>query len=151
MINKKHKLESVASNTQTERGKQIRKGLIESRDQFSCRSAKAYTEIVDSLKEESKTLKKHFKENIKAYLLLGLIIGFGIEVHAFDLDAAGKAISDPVKKFINDYWPVGVLAVGSGGAMIAQGDLRTKAIGFGTGSLIAGLMMVGVKLGLGIA
>ncbi len=100
-------------------------------------------------------IKQGTTQSFGKSLISGALAGFlltvlPIEVMAFDLDAAGKAITDPVVKFINDYWPAGVMAVGSGGAIAAQGDLRTRAIGFGVGAGLAGLVMVGVKIGLGI-
>ncbi len=73
-----------------------------------------------------------------------------IALAEFSLDKAGKALTDPIKMFIDTYWPVGVLALGTGGAVVAQGDLRAKALGFGAGSLLAGLVMGGVKMGLGV-
>ncbi len=101
------------------------------------------------------TYKKYLISNSTLYrfYLIGIILGMlmpEIAFAAFDLDKAGKAITEPIKEFIDSYWPVGVLALGTGGAVVAQGDLRAKALGFGAGSLLAGLVMGGVKMGLGI-
>ena len=70
---------------------------------------------------------------------------------AFDLDAGIKAATDPVKKMINDYYPVGIFITGAMGAMMQQqGDLRDRMLGFGKGALIGGLTVIAVKTGLGV-
>ena len=70
---------------------------------------------------------------------------------AFDLDAGIKAATDPVKKMINDYYPVGIFITGAMGAMMQQqGDLRDRMLGFGKGALVGGLTVIAVKTGLGV-
>ncbi|MEA0971094.1 hypothetical protein Megvenef_01066 [Candidatus Megaera venefica] len=70
---------------------------------------------------------------------------------AFDLDAGIKAATDPVKKMINDYYPVGIFITGAIGALMQQqGDLRDRMMGFGKGSLVGGLTVMAVKAGLGV-
>ena len=70
---------------------------------------------------------------------------------AFDLDAGIKAATDPVKKMINDYDPVGIFITGAIGALMQQqGDLRDRMMGFGKGSLVGGLTVMAVKAGLGV-
>jgi hypothetical protein len=80
------------------------------------------------------------------------IILCSVDVYAaFDLDAGIKAATDPVKKMINDYYPVGIFITGSMGALLQQqGDLRDRMLGFGKGALIGGLTVLGVKTGLGL-
>jgi len=69
----------------------------------------------------------------------------------FDLDAGIKAASDPVKKMVNDYYPVAIFVTGAIGALMQQqGDLRDRMLGFGKGSLVGGLTVMAVKAGLGV-
>ncbi len=69
----------------------------------------------------------------------------------FDLDKGAKAIAEPIKKMVNDYYPVAIFVAGAIGALLkSQGDLRERMIGFGLGSLAGGLTVIGVKAGLGI-
>ncbi len=134
-----------------------RVGLIsqnQDHDEFTTSKVSGiYANLAQTCQENCFMLANHFKVHRSSYLLFGLMVLLGIDAQealAFDLDAAGKALTDPVKAFIDTYWPVGVLAMGSGGALIAQGDMRTRAFGFGGGALLFGLMMAGVKVGLGI-
>lgn len=70
---------------------------------------------------------------------------------AIDLDAGVKAATDPVKKMINDYYPVGIFITGAFGAFLQpQGDLRDRMLGFGKGALVGGLVVAAVKAGLGV-
>ena len=89
---------------------------------------------------------------LKATLYFTPILVCGISAYAaFDLDAGIKAATDPVKKMINDYYPVGIFIMGAMGAMMQQqGDLRDRMLGFGKGSLIGGLTVIAVKTGLGV-
>jgi hypothetical protein len=69
----------------------------------------------------------------------------------FNLDNGAKAIAEPIKKMVNDYYPVGIFATGAIGALLkSQGDLRERMVGFGLGALAGGLTVIGVKAGLGI-
>ena len=71
--------------------------------------------------------------------------------YAFDLDAGIKAVVDPFAKGIVDHYGKAILILGAGGAIIANGDLRTRAYGFGIGSGLAGAAVLAVKATLGIA
>lgn len=65
----------------------------------------------------------------------------------FDVDAAGKAMFNPIVTFIDAWYGTGIFAAGVSGAIVSSGDLRTRALGFGIGSVIAGLTLLGVKAG----
>lgn len=68
----------------------------------------------------------------------------------FDTDKAGKAMFDPIMKFVDDWYATAIFASGIGGAVVAQGDLKTRFLGFGVGSGIAGITYAGVKAGFGL-
>ena len=89
---------------------------------------------------------------LKTALCLAPILLCSIDAYAaFDLDAGIKAATDPVKKMINDYYPVGIFIMGAMGAMMQQqGDLRDRMLGFGKGALVGGLTVIAVKTGLGV-
>ena len=89
---------------------------------------------------------------LKTALYLAPILLCSIDAYAaFDLDAGIKAATDPVKKMINDYYPVGIFITGAMGAMMQQqGDLRDRMLGFGKGALVGGLTVIAVKTGLGV-
>jgi hypothetical protein len=88
---------------------------------------------------------------LKTALYLAPILLCSIDAMAFDLDAGIKAATDPVKKMINDYYPVGIFITGAMGAMMQQqGDLRDRMLGFGKGALVGGLTVMAVKTGLGV-
>ena len=89
---------------------------------------------------------------LKTVLYLAPILLYNIDAYAaFDLDAGIKAATDPVKKMINDYYPVGIFITGAMGAMMQQqGDLRDRMLGFGKGALVGGLTVIAVKTGLGV-
>jgi hypothetical protein len=88
---------------------------------------------------------------LKTALYLAPILLCSIDAMAFDLDAGIKAATDPVKKMINDYYPVGIFITGAMGAMMQQqGDLRDRMLGFGKGALVGGLTVIAVKTGLGV-
>jgi len=70
---------------------------------------------------------------------------------AFDIDAGMKAATDPLKNMINTYYPVGLFVSGVAGAFLQpQGDLKDRTIGFGKGAAMGGVVMAGVKAGLGV-
>ncbi len=69
---------------------------------------------------------------------------------AFDVTAAGKAMFNPIITFIDNWYGTGIFAAGVGGAVVAAGDLRTRAMGFGIGSVVAGLTLLGVKAGFNV-
>ena len=88
---------------------------------------------------------------LKTVLYLAPMLLCSIDAMAFDLDAGIKAATDPVKKMINDYYPVGIFITGAMGAMMQQqGDLRDRMLGFGKGALVSGLTVIAVKTGLGV-
>ena len=88
---------------------------------------------------------------LKTAVYLAPILLCSIDAYAFDLDAGIKAATDPVKKMINDYYPVGIFITGAIGALMQQqGDLRDRMMGFGKGSLVGGLTVMAVKAGLGV-
>jgi hypothetical protein len=94
---------------------------------------------------------KKLSQTFKYALCLVPILLYGVECYAFDLDAAVKAATDPVKKMINDYYPVGIFIAGAIGAMMQQqGDLRDRMLGFGKGAMVGGLTVIAVKTGLGV-
>jgi hypothetical protein len=101
----------------------------------------------NSRNSRSKTCKV-----LKTTLYLAPILLCSIDAYAaFDLDAGIKAATDPVKKMINDYYPVGIFIMGAMGAMMQQqGDLRDRMLGFGKGALVGGLTVIAVKTGLGV-
>ncbi len=68
----------------------------------------------------------------------------------FDVTAAGKAMFNPIITFIDAWYGTGIFAAGVGGAVVASGDLRTRAMGFGIGSVVAGLTLLGVKAGFNV-
>jgi hypothetical protein len=88
----------------------------------------------------------------KISLYLAPMLLTSIDAYAvFDLDAGMKAATEPVKKMINDYYPVGIFITGAIGALMQQqGDLRDKMLGFGKGALCGGLTLIAVKTGLGV-
>lgn len=98
-----------------------------------------------------KKYSKYFKGSVKYVLYLAVPL-YSLEAYGvFDLDAGIKAATDPVKKMINDYYPVAIFITGSFGAMLQQqGDLRDRMVGFGKGALIGGLTVAAVKTGLGV-
>ena len=69
---------------------------------------------------------------------------------AFDLDAGANALLNPMVAVIGDHFGKAVLASCAAGALVAQGDMRTRAIGAGIGGLLAGGMLGGVKAIYGI-
>lgn len=105
--------------------------------------------------DEKQTMQKnskYFKQSLKYALYLVPILLYSTQsCYAFDLDAGIKAATDPVKKMINDYYPVGIFIMGAFGAMLQQqGDLRDRMLGFGKGALVGGLTVMAVKTGLGV-
>lgn len=69
---------------------------------------------------------------------------------AFDLDAGANALLNPMVEVIGAHFGKAVLASCAAGALVAQGDMRTRAIGAGIGGLLAGGMLGGVKAIYGI-
>lgn len=100
-------------------------------------------------------LEKHLARSLltSAYSisLLAFFILPTFAAYAFDLDAGIKAVVDPFAKGIVDHYGKAILILGAGGAVIANGDLRTRAYGFGIGSGLAGAAVLAVKATLGIA
>jgi|GEM_PF-4289865 len=85
-----------------------------------------------------------------AFILFSLItldVAYGAD---FDVEAAGKAMFNPIISFIDAWYGTGIFAAGVSGAIVSTGDLRTRALGFGMGSVIAGLTLLGVKAGFDV-
>jgi hypothetical protein len=110
-------------------------------------------------KKVSKIMQKNSRNShsktskvLKTALYLAPILLCSIDAYAaLDLDAGIKAATEPVKKMINDYYPVGIFIMGAMGAMMQQqGDLRDRMLGFGKGALVGGLTVIAVKTGLGV-
>ncbi|MGV2432068.1 MAG UNVERIFIED_CONTAM: hypothetical protein LVQ98_01380 [Rickettsiaceae bacterium] len=93
------------------------------------------------------------KYNIVTHSLLLCLLLFPSSItfaSQFNIDAAGKAMFNPIISFIEAWYGAGIFASGVGGAVVASGDLRTRALGFGIGSVIAGLTLLGVKAGFDV-
>lgn len=107
---------------------------------------------VNTMQKKSRNSLSRARNIFKRAMYLAPILLLSIEAYAaFDLDAAIKAASDPVKKMVNDYYPVGIFVTGAIGALMQQqGDLRDRMMGFGKGSLVGGLTVMAVKAGLGV-
>ena len=84
--------------------------------------------------------------------ILTVIANLAFTAHclAFDLDAGANALLNPMVEVIGAHFGKAVLASCAAGALVAQGDLRTRAIGAGIGGLLAGGMLGGVKAIYGI-
>jgi len=91
-----------------------------------------------------------FKNHTKIFFAIFLILITASNSYGFDLAVAGKSVFDPIVTLIDDHYGKAIVAIGGAGALIAPGDLRTKAIGFGIGSTLAGLAMAAVKAGFGV-
>jgi hypothetical protein len=118
-----------------------------------------YRTLLTSTIKEVKIMQKNSRNSynktrkvFKTALYLAPILLCSVDaMAAFDLDAGIKAATDPVKKMINDYYPVGIFITGAIGALMQQqGDLRDRMMGFGKGSLVGGLTVMAVKAGLGV-
>ena len=64
-------------------------------------------------------------------LILTLILPNIISAAPFYVDAAGKAMFNPIVSFIDAWYGTGIFAAGVSGAVVSSGDLRTRALGFG--------------------
>lgn len=107
---------------------------------------------VNTMQKKSRNSLSRARNIFKRAMYLAPILLLSIEAYAaFDLDAAIKAAADPVKKMVNDYYPVAIFVTGAIGALMQQqGDLRDRMMGFGKGSLVGGLTVMAVKAGLGV-
>lgn len=107
---------------------------------------------VSTMQNNSNNFYNKTRKIFKTAFYLAPILLCSIDaMAAFDLDAGIKAASDPVKKMVNDYYPVGIFVTGAIGALMQQqGDLRDRMMGFGKGSLVGGLTVMAVKAGLGV-
>lgn len=79
-----------------------------------------------------------------------LIPMFIPEALAIDLDAAGKAFFEPVVAFSKVYTPIAIFVGGIAGLVFTPGELKTKAIGAGSGMAIAGLLIKAAQKGFNI-
>lgn len=104
-----------------------------------------------------RTKKPNIKNNFKSLICVGAVLGVTIFMAdyayaaQFDVDAAGKAMFEPLLKFIDDWSGPAIFTTGVGAAVAVPGDLKTKALGFGGGALLSGLSIWAVKAGFGIA
>jgi len=107
---------------------------------------------VNTMQKKSRNSLSRARNIFKRAMYLAPILLLSIEAYAaFDLDAAIKAAADPVKKMVNEYYPVAIFVTGAIGALMQQqGDLRDRMMGFGKGSLVGGLTVMAVKAGLGV-
>lgn len=97
-------------------------------------------------------LQQYHNRNRSIFLILIVTIAYIIipeisYASSFDVDAAGKAMFNPIITFIDAWYGAGIFAAGVSGAVVSSGDLRTRALGFGIGSIVAGLTLLGVKAG----
>jgi hypothetical protein len=106
------------------------------------------------MKNKMQTIRKIDKKNLVKYITVVSAIAFTSETAlaaTFDLVEFGKALFEPPKKFVLDYYPVAIFLTGVGGMFMArEGDLGQKAWGFGKGAVGAGLLIGAAKLGLGV-
>lgn len=68
----------------------------------------------------------------------------------FDLDKAGQTMFEPILRALDKWYGAGVFASGLGGALVAAGDMKTRAIGCGVGVGLSMLVYEGAKSGLGM-
>ena len=87
-------------------------------------------------KEQGKRLKQY--AILGASVALLSIASSESALAAFDLDKGMKAATDPLVALISKYYGVGIAVGASAGALVGQGDLRTKAINAGIGAGVAG-------------
>ncbi|GAB4165565.1 MAG: hypothetical protein Tsb006_5050 [Rickettsiaceae bacterium] len=92
-------------------------------------------------------MKKLWQLLIGNILVNILLIG---NIYAFDLNAGADALLNPMVAAIGEHFGKAVLAACAAGALVAQGDLRTRAIGAGIGGLLAGGMLGGIRAIYGI-
>ena len=88
---------------------------------------------------------------ILAFFILSMLdpsIAFAVNI---DLDKVGDTTLGKLQTVVNKYYPAGIFTSGIGGMVVAQGDLKTRAIGLGTGAGLAGLVVWGIKEGFGMA
>ena len=88
--------------------------------------------------------------SLMLFFSLSLLLSNNAYAAKFDLNAFGAAALDPITQFVVKYWPAGLFISGTGGALLASGDLRTRAVGFGTGVAAGGLLIGGAANALGI-
>jgi hypothetical protein len=101
------------------------------------------------MKKSEKILYRVFRKQNLPYILSIFLLYVPLQVLAvgFNVDAAGKAMFNPIVTFIDTWYGTGIFAAGVSGAIVSSGDLRTRALGFGIGSIISGLTLLGVKAG----
>lgn len=105
-----------------------------------------------SLHQDRVVNRGQYRIIANGFVASALLLAFPeiIYASAFDVNAAGKAMFNPIITFIDAWYGTGIFAAGVGGAVVASGDLRTRALGFGIGSVISGLTLLGVKAGFGV-
>lgn len=90
---------------------------------------------------------RNSRASLYVFLIFILCIPDLVFAAAFDVEAAGKAMFNPIVTFIDAWYGTGIFAAGVSGAVVSSGDLRTRALGFGMGSVVAGLTLLAVKAG----
>ena len=89
-------------------------------------------------------------KNFKKYAIIGcsaaLLAVFAAEpaLATFDLEKGVKAGTDPLIAIITKYYGVGLGIGGVGGALVGQGDLRTRGVNAGIGVAIAGGVILAI-------
>lgn len=100
------------------------------------------------------TLKNRMNKISTLLFLLSatvVMLGFGGEAMAaaaFDLGKGIKAGTDPVIDAIKEYWGRAVLISGSGGALLAGGDMKQRVVGAGVGTVLGSVIMMAMIAGL---
>lgn len=85
-------------------------------------------------------------------LLIGAMVFPEAAFAAGFAPAAGlAAIVTPIKDAVLTHYATSIFVIGTVGAGLAPGDLRTRATGFAIGAGLAGAAIIGVKATLGIA
>ena len=79
-----------------------------------------------------------------------LIPMFIPEALAVDLEAGGKAFFSPIIAFSKVYTPVAIFLGGVAGLAFTPGELKTKAIGAGSGMAAGGLLIKAAEKAFGV-
>lgn len=98
-------------------------------------------------------MNNKLKTLIKITIYLTPVILCSLDAYGagFDFDKAKAASLDPIKKFINDTYPIGIFLSGVVGLFLnREGDLRDKAFGLGKGVAAGALIVAAAKAGLDI-
>lgn len=102
------------------------------------------------MKQENKQPNINYTRSILYTSLITACYLVCNEAYAFDLEKAAKATFDPVITAINNHYGKGLFCGGTIGMLASKGDMYARGIGFGIGVGSAGLIMLGMKAGLGV-